>query len=246
MQRIRPSLLGASLVLVTAGAALAQIPDEFTNLKVLPEDIGKQELVGTMRAFGDALGVRCTYCHEEKVPGDRSTIDWASDALEHKTVARGMMKMAGQINGDLLPAATGEEGHRIGCVTCHRGLTDPATLDEVMLETVAEDGVDAAVGRYRELREKYYGSGSYDFGVEPLGKAAETLAREKGDMAAAATMIDLNVEMHPENSEVYVMQAQARLAGGDRDGARDSVEQALALDPENEHAARLLEQLDRQ
>ena len=35
-------------------------PDSFTNLKVLPKTIGKQELVATMRGFALGLGVRCT------------------------------------------------------------------------------------------------------------------------------------------------------------------------------------------
>jgi thioredoxin reductase len=46
-----------------------QIPDKFTNLKVLPKDISKQELQSTMRGFAFALGVRCEHCHvEEKAP----------------------------------------------------------------------------------------------------------------------------------------------------------------------------------
>src|SRR5256886_17658174 len=38
-------------------------PDSFTNLKVLPKTIGKQELIATMRSFALGLGVRCTYCN---------------------------------------------------------------------------------------------------------------------------------------------------------------------------------------
>ena len=196
-----------------------------------------------MRGFSDALGVRCTFCHQEKVPGDHNSIDWASDALDPKKVARGMMKMAGTINQDLLPAATGEHDVTVSCVTCHRGLTDPATLDQVMIETSAKDGIDTAIAKYRELRGKYYGSGSYDFSSGSLTTVAETLAQEKGDLPGAGKFIDLALEMDPKDADVYVVKAQLQLAGGDKAAAKASVQKALELDPQNRHADQLLKQL---
>jgi hypothetical protein len=243
--RVRDAaVLGACILTVSAGAGLAQVPDKFTNLQVFPKDVGKEELVGTMREFSDALGVRCTFCHQEKVPGDHSSIDWASDSLDPKKIARGMMKMAGAINTDLLPAATGEHDVQVSCVTCHRGLSDPATLDQVMLKTAGKDGIDAAIAKYRELRGKYYGSGSYDFGPETLGKVAETLAQDQGNLPGAAKFIDLNLEMNPQDADVYVMKAQLQLAGGDKTGAKASAQKALELDPQNRQADRMLKQLN--
>ena len=235
-------------VLALAGStALAEIPETFTNLKVLPRDIGKPQLVATMRGISDALGVSCTFCHVEKVPGDRDSIDWASDDLDPKRIARGMLTMVGGINRDLLPIATREAKEPVGvvsCVTCHRGLTDPATLDQVLLETADEKGVDAAVAQYRDLRARYYGTGSYDFSPAPLATVAETLARNKGDHAGAAKLVDLNVEMHPDDAEVYVMRAQLQWTAGNKAGARESAQKALTLDPQNRQAAHLLEQLE--
>ena len=59
---------GAAFLFLAFGAsvALAQIPDKFTNLKVLPKDIAKRDLVETMRSFSMALGVTCQHCHVEK------------------------------------------------------------------------------------------------------------------------------------------------------------------------------------
>ena len=51
----------ASLALVPPGRA--QIPDEFQNLKILPKDISKDDLLVVMRDFSFALDVRCQYCH---------------------------------------------------------------------------------------------------------------------------------------------------------------------------------------
>ena len=50
-------------VMFGATGAAGQIPDEFTNLQVLPEDITRAELVEIMKGFSGALDVRCSYCH---------------------------------------------------------------------------------------------------------------------------------------------------------------------------------------
>ena len=57
-----------ALFTLLAASALAQVPDEYTNLKVLPKDIGKRELLGTMKSFAGALGMRCSDCHVQKTP----------------------------------------------------------------------------------------------------------------------------------------------------------------------------------
>jgi len=62
--------LAALGALLTASPARAEIPDEFTNLEVLPEDITRGELVSIMRGFAGALGVRCNHCHVGEDPSD--------------------------------------------------------------------------------------------------------------------------------------------------------------------------------
>ena len=61
--------LTVALMLV-AGLAVGQIPDEFQNLQVLPKDVEKRQLVDLMKSFCAALDVRCTHCHvgEEGAP----------------------------------------------------------------------------------------------------------------------------------------------------------------------------------
>ena len=241
------ALGAAALALVFAGAApaTAQIPDKFTNLKVLPEDIGREKLISIMKEFSSGLGVRCSFCH---VPGDNphslEGFDFASDKPEHKAIAREMMKMAGKINGTLLPATGIENPMQIRCVTCHRGVSDPETLDNVLLETIQEKGVEEAVTKYRDLRKTYYGSGSYDFSPASLNGLAETLAREKQDLAGAMAIVELNLEFYPEEAEIYVMRGQLQAAQGDTEAAVGSVKKALALDPENRWAKRMLQQLE--
>jgi hypothetical protein len=57
LQGLRSTLL----VSIPAARAGAQVPEKFTNLKVFPKDVAKQDLVGAMREFSSALGVRCGY-----------------------------------------------------------------------------------------------------------------------------------------------------------------------------------------
>ena len=51
----------------------------------------------------------------------------------------------------------------------------------------ATPGVDAAVAKYRELHEQYYGSGSYDFGEQPIVELGSGLGENP---AAALAMFD--------------------------------------------------------
>ena len=97
------------------------------NLKVLPNDISGQELLGTIKFFAQSLGVRCTYCHVGTEGQPLSTFDFASDSKEHKNTARAMMAMVATLNAKTLPLATGLPDAKVTCFTCHRGSTKPAT-----------------------------------------------------------------------------------------------------------------------
>lgn len=238
--RILP--LFALIALTGALAALAQVPDEFTNLKVFPKDVGKMDLIGVMKEFNSALGVKCHHCHEMKTPGDFNSIDWASDAMATKDEARGMMRMVGQLNNELVPRAMGKPVQRVRCITCHRGLADPRTLDLVLLETIGESGAEAGVEHYKALKDEHYGSGSYDFGSGTLIDVATTLAQNRGDTAGAMKVLELNAANNPDDSRTYLMMSQIQILTGDKDGAMANAQKALELDPENAAAAQILEQ----
>ena len=239
----RAAICGIILVSLLAGAAQAEIPDTFTNLKIFPKDIGKRQLMGAVRDFSTSLGVRCTFCHVQKTPGDFDSVDWASDSLEHKQVARGMMTMVRNVNSELLPNATGKQGAKVKCVTCHRGLEDPRILETVLLDTVEKDGVDVGISRYRELKQEYFGSGSYDFSPSTLTSVAETLAQSRGDMDGAVKVLDLAVEMNPEDMATHLMRSQVLVFHGDKEGALASAQKALKLDPDNKMAKQIIDQL---
>lgn len=245
MSALQRSLIGlAALVIILAGgSATAQIPDKFTNLEVLPKDISKRELVSVMRGFASALGKRCNYCHVGENPQSLEGYDFASDEKESKVVARTMMKMVDAINTTYLAELGREDVIRVRCVTCHHGISEPETIDAIVLDVTAKEGVEPAMAKYRELREEYYGSASYDFSSGPLNKVAETLAREREDVTGAIAVMKMNIELNPDDSYPYILLGQLYQASGDTAAAIASVEKSLELEPDNKWAQGLLEKL---
>ena len=236
--------LPALLLLLTAATPLAaQIPDEFTNLEVVPKDIGKRELVSMMRNFAGALGVRCNHCHVGQNPDSLEGYDFASDEPEAKRVARAMMKMTGQINNEVLPAIGRRNVTRVRCVTCHRGLQNPESLDQLLLAAAEDGGAEAAEAEYTDLRSEYFGKGSYDFSPGTLNSIAETLAREKDDVDGAIALMKLNVDLNPDAAYSYLLLGQLHAQAGDKEAAKASVEKSLEIEPDNPWAKRLLEQI---
>lgn len=232
----------AIALLCAALPAGAQIPTEFTNLKVLPKDIERGELVGTMRDFASALGVRCIHCHVGEDPNSLEGVDFASDEREAKQTARIMMKMVHEINDRLLPKTGEESPGRVRCVTCHRGLEHPETLKEVLSKAIAKDGVESAVAEYRKLREQYYGQGSYDFSHRTLNDLAEGLAR--GDeLDAASALLELSLEFEPDVARTYLMKGQIQAQKGDTAAARATLEKVLEMEPDNRFARQMIQRL---
>lgn len=97
------------------------------NLQVLPKNISHDDLMKTMHGFTGALGVKCTFCHEE---GDQPHhIDFASDAKPEKKIARTMLRMTHQINETYLTQVHTEDPdlkpEHVTCGTCHSGHSIP-------------------------------------------------------------------------------------------------------------------------
>jgi len=123
--RVWKAVLAAAVAVAAATPAPAQIPEKFTNLRVLPKDIPREELVRVMRGFTGALGVRCNHCHVGPGPATLEGFDFASDDKEAKRVARVMMRMTREINTRLLPQTGRSPLTEVRCMTCHRGVAKP-------------------------------------------------------------------------------------------------------------------------
>jgi len=247
-RRTRSAIFGILLAALGSPAlAQGEIPDKFKNLKVLPKDIKQGELVGVMRTFAGALGVRCAYCHVGEDGKPLSTFDFASDEKTPKRAARDMLRMVDAINDRYLAKADLGRTERltVNCVTCHHGLTRPEQLQTILTRITKEKGIDAALEEYRTLRKKYYGGAQYDFGGPPLNMVAERLMRD-GKIDEAIKAAELNAEEHPDISHAHTFLGDLYAKKGDKARAIEAMQRALAADTANDYARRRLDALQKE
>jgi hypothetical protein len=250
---IRMPLRFAVLALVVVAAApslAAQIPQRFENLQVLPRDIPRDTLVAIMRGFTASLGVRCTYCHIEREGagggggggGGGLNLNFASDSLANKRKARWMLHMTDSLNTRLasLPARDNPPTD-VNCMTCHRGMSKPTTIQQVILATLQRQGVDSAIARYRMLRNEM-ASGRFDFREQPVTDVAENLSAE-GRHDDAIRLLQMLQEFYPNSVNIDLQLAETYIAKGDRDAGIARLRAVLAKNPNDRRAQQRLQQL---
>ena len=171
-------------LLLTSSVAYAGLFDDPSNLEKLPKDISAAELRDTMRGFSQGTGSRCSGCHVGEVEADLSTYDFTLDDKEMKLKAREMIQLVNNINEQIaaaLPHST--DPVQVTCATCHRGQAKPEMIEDILGRTVAEEGLAAAIQKYRQLRLRYHGGYTFDFSERVLMRVAENY----GVNAAAET-----------------------------------------------------------
>lgn len=245
------AFLAVAALLVLAPSAGAQPPgkwppDSLINTKVIPHGTPVMQVVGTMRDFAFALGVRCTSCHV----GDESTplaqVDFASDDKRNKLVARQMMLMVQEVNRrlDTIPQP-GTPEIAVTCATCHRGVARPVPLATLISETAIAAGSDSAVRVYRALRERYHGRDAYDFGELSLNTAAFRTARA-GKTDEALALLRVNDEHFPESAALHISRGNVHLMRQDTTAAAESFREALRREPNNGEARGRLRAIGRE
>jgi len=211
-------------------------PDSLINTKVIPRSTPVMQVVGMMRNFTGALGVRCQFCHvgEEGMPLER--FDFAKDEKRTKLVARQMMQMVEEINRrlDTIPGRT-SPGLEVTCATCHRGTNRPVPLPALLTDVAITAGSDSTVRAYRALRARYYGRDAYDFGEPSLSIAAFRLGRANRFDEAFA-LLQLNEELFPGSSAMYVFRGNINLMRGDTTAAATAFREAVRRDSSNAEA----------
>ncbi|HXV64708.1 MAG TPA: c-type cytochrome [Vicinamibacteria bacterium] len=246
-EKIAPSLLFVLAFAASAGAQEFRWPEEPENLRALASSVKGSELGAIMRGFATGLGVRCEYCHsakkgQELEPMDLTTFDFASDTNPMKDKARAMIVMVRAINEDHLSKLEGTI--RVECVTCHRGQPQPRMLEDVLAEIIDEEGVDAAVEKYEELRTSYYGGFSYNFKAGTLGSLGERLLDE-GKTREAVRILELELEHNPDFAYGHYLAATAYEKTGEHAAAIAHMEQAVSLAPPDQGKGFFQRALDR-
>jgi tetratricopeptide (TPR) repeat protein len=192
-----------------------------------------------MRNITFALGVRCQFCHvgEEGMPLEQ--FDFAKDERRTKLVARQMMRMVEEINRrlDTLPHGSdhARQSIEVTCATCHRGVSLPVPLFQLIIDAATAGRADSAIRLYRALRTRYYGRDAYDFGEGSLNIAAFRLGRAKSFDDAFA-LLRLNEELFPSSSGMSVFRGNIQLMKGDTAAAAAEFREAIRRDSTNAEA----------
>ena len=256
MKRLSLFVTPIAIGLLVAATAAAQTPAQPpagggqrggaqpapTNLQILPKDSSRDQVLQVMQQFTASLGVQCSYCHVQEGRGGRN--DMASDEKPPKKTARQMMVFARELN-EKLPAVVGKsagETTRVGCATCHRGVPIPKQITDLMTEAAAGGGASAGIAKFKELREKFYGGQSYDFGETPMFTMAQR-ANTANKYDDALAYLQTNLEYFPKSVRTYAAIAQMKNARGDKAGAIQALEKAIELDPNNAQLKNQLQQL---
>ena len=244
------ALLIACPSLLAAQATGHWPPDSLVNTTVIPRNTPVMQVVGQMRNITFALGVRCPFCHVGQEGQPLSTFDFASDEKPTKRTARQMMLMVEEVNRrlDTLPHdhARGLDAPHVEvtCRTCHRGVEKPIPLSTIIIDATLAGGADSGTRVYTRLRDEYYGADAYDFGERSLNIAAFRVARETRYSDALA-LLDLNEQMYPRSSGMYVFRGNVQVMRGDTTAAAAAYRQAIALDPANDEARARLKEIGR-
>ena len=227
------SLLVTILPEVTPAQERVDIYADPENLKVLPEDISSHDLSETMKGFAMGLGARCETCHVGEPNTPLETFDFTSDEKPMKQKARLMIQMLDEINGDLMPRLEEvEKASRVSvrCVTCHRGQSKPNMIEDVLNQQLPDNGLEAALAEYKNLRDEFYGSHSYDFSEYVLPMYTQELAA-KGLTKAAIALAKTNAEHFPDSYYTAFVLGELYAATMQTEFAIASFTRAIELNP---------------
>jgi hypothetical protein len=120
--------------------------------------------------------------------------------------------------------------------------TPERPLAEGMADALAAGGMDAVLRRYRDYRR------------DPRHAFADTEAEvntfgyqliERGRFADAIRIMELNVREYPRSANTYDSLAEAYMRAGQKEAAIRNYRTSLSLDPRNQNARAMLEQLER-
>lgn len=123
-------LLSTFTAVICASLAFTSADEpRYKNLKVLPKSTTKEQMDVVMKHFNASLGVKCNFCHVFNQ--EQKAMDFASDANEHKGIARDMMKMTQKINKKYFKWEGSytalKDKLEVTCHTCHNGKKEPSS-----------------------------------------------------------------------------------------------------------------------
>ncbi len=121
------------------------------------------------------------------------------------------------------------------------------SLEHEMLQVLTSEGFDAAVTRYREIREKFDGQLVYDFREAVLNDLGYKVLRGGVvDVELAINIFRLNTVGYPESFNTWDSLAEGYMENGDFMNAVKYYEKSLEINPNNGNAVEVLERIREQ
>jgi glyoxylase-like metal-dependent hydrolase (beta-lactamase superfamily II) len=111
---------------------------------------------------------------------------------------------------------------------------------EPMTRLLLNKGAEAAVAWYRQARQE--SPAGYACGVGELNNLGYHLLW-RDHLDDAIEIFRLNIEVYPDNANAYDSMGEAYMTRGDKDLAITNYEKSLELDPSNQNARAMLDQL---
>jgi hypothetical protein len=176
--------------------------------------------------------------------GGGPPLNYALDNKDTKKTARVMLKMVDSINKIFLttvPTRDNMSPINVTCVTCHRGVAKPMTIDAVLASTIEKSGVDSAIARYRVLRNDI-AAGRYNFTEQPVTLAAQRLAAS-AKYDDAMKLLQMNQEFNPTSANIDYEIADVLINKGDKDAGIARLKAILVKNPNDRRARGRLTQL---
>jgi tetratricopeptide (TPR) repeat protein len=122
-------------------------------------------------------------------------------------------------------------------------LANQTPISEVMLKSITEKDISAAIQQYHELKAAQ--PDAYDFREEQLNSLGYQLLKMK-KIKEAIEVFKLNVEVYPQSYNVYDSLAEAYMINGDKELAIKNYEKSLELNPKNTNAVEMLKKLEKE
>ena len=114
------------------------------------------------------------------------------------------------------------------------------SIVDTMMSIIVDKSIDKAIDTYWTLYSDY--EDKYNFKESQLNILGYQLL-QVGLNKEAVKIFELNIEQYPESANVYDSMGEGCMVAGDKKNAIANYKKSLELDPKNENAKKMLEQL---
>ena len=118
----------------------------------------------------------------------------------------------------------------------------------VLSKAIAQQGVDAALQRYREMKQRYPPDFLNERTLNSLGYAQlyahGTSFAGVNNAEAAIRIFSVNAEQYPQSANVYDSLAEAYMVAGKREDALKNYRKSLEMNPDNSNAANRIREIE--